>query len=148
MSIVKRAVLLALLCLPLFALADDLKPGYPPVRTRDGILVDLKGRGLYTFDGDPIGKSKCINQCRLLWPPITAEADAKPMGSFTVLDRGDGSRQWAYKGKPLYRWASDKNRGDAGGEGVAGVWHLVHIALPAATAPAPPPASASAPTTH
>lgn len=105
--------------------------GYPPIRQRNGILVDVKGRGLYTYDGDTDpGKSNCDAQCRLLWPPIFADAGAVPKGPFTLVARKDGKQQWAYKGKPLYRWISDKKRGDAGGDGVGGVWHLVRVPKP------------------
>jgi predicted lipoprotein with Yx(FWY)xxD motif len=125
-----RSLLLALSLLPLFASAE-VSPSDPPIRQREGILVDLKGRGLYTYDGDVDPKrSLCNDQCRLLWPPIPASAEAKPKGQFTVVARQDGTRQWAYKGKPLYRWVSDQKRGDAGGDGIMGVWHLVHLPPP------------------
>ncbi|KFN41056.1 COG4315 family predicted lipoprotein [Arenimonas oryziterrae] len=121
--------------------AAEPAPGSPPIRQRAGILVDIKGRGLYTFDGDKTpGRSSCNNQCRLLWPPILAEADAQPKPPFTLVVRDDGTRQWAYRGKPLYRWASDYKRGDAGGDGVSGVWHLVRV-----TAAAPKPATTTTP---
>jgi predicted lipoprotein with Yx(FWY)xxD motif len=107
---------------------------YPPIRQRDGILVDLKGRGLYTYDGDTDPKkSLCDAQCRLLWPPVFADAGAKPRGQFTIVARNDGRQQWAYKGKPLYRWASDRKRGDAGGDNISGVWHLVRVPKPVPT---------------
>jgi predicted lipoprotein with Yx(FWY)xxD motif len=100
---------------------------YPPIRQRGGILVDLKGRGLYNFGGDDVGKSNCSGQCILLWPPIIADAGAQPKGDFTLVVRDDGQRQWAWKGRPLYRWVSDKKRGDAGGDGVNGMWHLARL---------------------
>ena len=110
----------------------------PPIRQRGGILVDLKGRGLYNFKGDKPGKSVCIAQCILLWPPILADANAKPSGDFTLVTRDDGQKQWAFKGKPLYRWVSDKKRGDAGGDGVNGVWQLARV-QPAVPQYAPEP---------
>jgi predicted lipoprotein with Yx(FWY)xxD motif len=102
----------------------------PPFRQRGDILVEIKGRGVYTYDGDKVAnQSDCFAQCRLLWPPVYAEDEAMPKGSFTILVRkDDGKRQWAFKGKPLYRWVSDVKRGDAGGDGVAGVWRLVKVA--------------------
>ena len=127
---VLRLFLLALL-VPMFAAAVDVSPSDPPIRQREGILVDLKGRGLYSYDGDVDPKrSLCINQCRLLWPPIAASAEAKPKGQFTIVARPDGTRQWAYRGKPLYRWVSDQKRGDAAGDGIMGVWHLVKLPPP------------------
>jgi len=101
----------------------------PPFRQRGDILVEIKGRGVYTYDGDKVAnQSDCFAQCRLLWPPIYADDEAKAKGAFTILVRkDDGRRQWAFKGKPLYRWVSDIKRGDAGGDGVAGVWRLIKI---------------------
>src|SRR6185369_12997171 len=78
----------------------------PPIRQRAGMLVDLKGRGLYNYGGDENNKSKCSGQCILLWPPILAAPEGKPKGEFTLVTRDDGQRQWAFKGKPLYRWVS------------------------------------------
>lgn len=100
-----------------------------PIRKLNGLLVDAKGRALYTWDDDTApGRSLCNNQCRLLWPPITAPDDAQPRGAFTLVTRDDGVKQWAFHGKPLYRWTSDTRFGDAGGDGVAGKWHLVRVA--------------------
>ena len=116
------------------ALANPAMPaaGDPPIRKLDGHLVDLKGRGLYIWDGDVKGNtSQCTAQCRLLWPPLFAEAGAIPKGPFTLVKRDDGSYQWALKGRPLYRWTSDKKWGDAGGDGVADMWHLVKVSMPA-----------------
>ena len=135
----RRLSALVLMLTPLFAQAE-MSPGDPPIRQREGILVDLKGRGLYNYDGDwDRTRSLCTDQCRLLWPPIFASAEAKPKGQFTIINRADGQKQWAYKGKPLYRWVSDQKRGDAGGEGIMGVWHLVHL-------PPPIPSMTPAPT--
>ena len=113
-------VLLAAVAAPASAATE------PPIRKLDGVLVDEKGRGLYTYVGDDEpGRSKCNGQCRLLWPPLIADADAQPKGPFTLAARDDGSRQWALRGKPLYRWASDKKFGDHGGHGVSDNWRLV-----------------------
>ncbi|HRL22897.1 MAG TPA: hypothetical protein PLP85_14100, partial [Alcaligenes sp.] len=45
-------------------------------------------------------------------------------GDWTFVQSHDGKRQWAYKGKPLYRFAKDAKPGDTHGDGVGGVWHL------------------------
>jgi predicted lipoprotein with Yx(FWY)xxD motif len=106
-------------------------PGDPPIRKLNGHLVDAKGRGLYFWDGDVKGNtSQCSGQCRLLWPPLFAEDNAVPKGPFNIIKRDDGRYQWALNGRPLYRWKSDVKFGDAGGDGVAGVWHLVMVAPP------------------
>ena len=114
-----------------FASSVALASGDPPIRKLNGHLVDSKGRGLYTWDGDTVGStSQCNAQCRLLWPPLFADAGAVPKGPFDLVKRDDGRYQWALRGRPLYRWASDKKWGDAGGDGVAGTWHLVKVAPP------------------
>jgi predicted lipoprotein with Yx(FWY)xxD motif len=40
--------------------------------------------------------------------------------------RDDGSRQWAYEGKPLYHWSKDKSPGDKTGDNFNGMWHVAH----------------------
>jgi len=89
------------------------------------VLVDAKGMSLYTFAKDAAGKSMCNGQCATNWPPLTAGAGAAAMGSWTVITRDDGSKQWAYKGKPLYAWVKDTKPGDVTGDGfLNGAWSL------------------------
>ncbi len=114
------AMLTALLAFP--ALAVD--PGMPGKTNKGDALVDSKGMTLYTFTKDETGKSACVAQCATNWPPLKASEQAKPMGSWTVVAREDGSKQWAYKGKPLYTWAKDTKAGEAGGDGMGGMWHI------------------------
>jgi predicted lipoprotein with Yx(FWY)xxD motif len=88
-------------------------------------LVDAHGMTLYTFDRDNTpGKSNCNGKCAGNWPPFAATANAADMGNWTVIVRSDGSKQWAYKGKPLYRWMDDQKPGDADGDGRFNVWHI------------------------
>jgi predicted lipoprotein with Yx(FWY)xxD motif len=88
-------------------------------------LVDAKGMTLYSYDRDTAaGKSACNGNCATNWPPLIAAADAKDAGSWTVITRDDGGKQWAYKGKPLYFWKDDKKAGDAEGDGRNNVWHI------------------------
>jgi len=87
-------------------------------------LVNGKGMTLYIFDRDTSGKSNCNGQCATNWPPLTAVADAKASSDWTVVARDDGSKQWAYKGKPLYNWSKDTKPGDVTGDGINNVWHI------------------------
>ena len=82
--------------------------------------MDAKGMTLYTFDKDTAGKSNCNGQCAAAWPPLPVTADAKATGDWTIVIRDDGSKQWAYEGKPLYFWIKDTKPGDATGDGVNG----------------------------
>jgi predicted lipoprotein with Yx(FWY)xxD motif len=98
----------------------------PPAVMDRGMLVDLDGFTLYTFDGDRRPNvSTCFGICETLWPPHVAPAGAKPTGRFTIVFRRDSSRHWAYDGKPLYRWARDKKPGDVTGDKINNVWHLI-----------------------
>jgi predicted lipoprotein with Yx(FWY)xxD motif len=54
---------------------------------------------------------------------LKAGATDQGAGDYAVITREDGSKQWTYKGKPLYYWAKDSKRGDTDGDGVKGVWH-------------------------
>ncbi len=64
---------------------------------------------LYTFDGEPSGKSACDTVCAAVWPIIKAADDAKPMGDWTVVQRADGRKQWAYKSSPVYTYFEDSS---------------------------------------
>lgn len=114
------AMLLAAVAAPAFA-ADPAKVA----GTSEGQwFVDAKGMTLYVFDEDTPNKSNCNGRCAENWPPLMAPADAQASGDWTVVTRDDGSKQWAYKGKPLYTWIEDKKPGDVTGDGVNDVWHL------------------------
>lgn len=87
------------------------------------ILTDANGMTLYTFDKDTAGVSNCYDDCAAKWPPAFAEANAAADGDFSIVDRKDGTKMWAYKGMPLYLWVKDTKPGDTSGDGVGGVWH-------------------------
>ena len=92
----------------------------------DGVLADTFGMTVYTFDKDTAGsgKSACTGPCAKMWPPVPATGDniAAP---YSVITRDDGAKQLAYKGKPLYLYASDTKPGDRKGDKVKDVWHVV-----------------------
>lgn len=90
------------------------------------ILTGPTGMTLYTFakDTEP-GKSACTGACAEPWPPFRPDANAPaPKAPLTIITRDDGSKQYAYKGKPLYHWMRDKKPGDTTGHKVAGVWFV------------------------
>jgi len=95
-----------------------------PTQIQSGALTNSAGMTLYTFDKDVAGsgKSVCNGDCAAKWPPLTAAAYAKASGDYAIVTRDDGSKQWAYKGKPLYLWINDKKPGDMTGDGVNNVW--------------------------
>ena len=95
-----------------------------PAKLLGDVLVDAKDMTLYTFDKDSAGKSACNGQCAINWPPLMAPSDAKAAGDYSVVTRDDGTKQWAYKGRPLNTWLKDKTAGDRTGDGVNNVWHV------------------------
>jgi predicted lipoprotein with Yx(FWY)xxD motif len=93
------------------------------VTEKDGAFVAPDGKALYTFARDSApGKSACNGACATAWPPLMAAADAKAEGDWSVVTRDDGSKQWAYKGKPLYTYAKDSS--GAAATGVSDNWPL------------------------
>jgi predicted lipoprotein with Yx(FWY)xxD motif len=86
---------------------------------------DAQGRTAYITDADTApGKSSCEGDCAAAWPPIAAPAGAKADGDWTIVARSDGTRQWAYRGKPLYRSTKDTGWGQLKGDRADGVWHV------------------------
>src|SRR5258708_1163272 len=90
-------------------------------------LTDFQGMTLYIFDKDTQGKSNCYDACAKAWPAYTSGATAQSMfpTNITVITRTDNSKQFAWKGMPLYYFASDTKTGDLSGDGVGGIWHIV-----------------------
>ena len=114
---------LILICVAGSSWAGDSMPMNP--QTASGMVVtDPSGMTLYTFDKDTPGMSACVGGCATLWIPYTAAADAKAHGDWALITREDGSRQWSYKGKPLYKWTKDMKAGDSTGDGFKGIWHV------------------------
>lgn len=106
----------ALLCLSLFAApvpADDAGQAQYPVDT--ALMRDEAGNWeyrsfpsgsrLFVHTGDAPGKSNCNVGCSSAWPPLYVSdgSSGEQIGRWTVIVRDDGSKQWAYKGQPVYR---------------------------------------------
>ncbi len=98
-------------------------PGMTGDSSLGKVWVDANGMTLYTFDKDAAGVSNCYEQCAVNWPPYMAAADAMAEGEWTIVDRTDGTKMWAYDGHPLYTWIKDTQPGDVTGDGVGTVWH-------------------------
>ena len=89
-----------------------------------GALADASGKPLYIWDHDTMaGMSHCESDCAQMWPPLKASAGAKPTGDWTLVTREDGSKQWAYKTKPLYTYSADRPGQAPAGESIPN-WHL------------------------
>ncbi len=47
-----------------------------------------------------------------------ALAAPRPEGAYSIVERKDGTKQWAKDGMPLYYWVKDTKMGDISGDGV------------------------------
>ena len=120
--IASLAISAASMAVSLSAVAADA-----PAKMDGGVLVAANGMTLYTFDTDKAGsgKSVCNGPCAGLWSPLMAGATDQPTGDYSVVTRDDGTRQLAYKGKPLYFYKADQKAGDRTGDNFKDVWHIV-----------------------
>ena len=121
------ALALAVLAANTAALAAPQSPANVQIFETDmGFhFVNKDGHTLYVYDGDekPL-KSTCVAACAKNWPPLLAEPGKTASGSYSVITRDDGTRQYAYKGMPLYRFAKDAKPGDRTGDNLNNVWHV------------------------
>ena len=110
---------------PLYADADGKTLYTWPMRS-DGIDTVGEEAGKPTCGDDVVQTTITLNDiyhaglllpqprsCVQEWPPVLAPADAKPVGSWTIVARPDGRKQWAYEGYALYTSILDKQKGDA-----------------------------------
>lgn len=83
-------------------------------------LTDFGGLTLYTFDGEAKRDNLACSSsgCATPWAPVLAPSLAADVGDFSIMARSDGTRQWAFRKKPLYRYKADKLPGDIRGAGV------------------------------
>lgn len=93
-------------------------------------LQTSAGKTLYVFDGDHVdmgqqGRSSCNKQCAQEWPPFSAKQGAKASGYWSIITRRDGSKQWAYKERPLYTFSKAAPPDPTAGNGYEGnTWHV------------------------
>ena len=103
--------------------------------TRAGaVLASSRGLTLYYYTEDKpgSGRSACTGSCASAWPPLVAPvrapAGVRLPGPLGLITRPGGVRQVTINGYPLYTYAGDKAQGQATGNGIAGVWHVIKIA--------------------
>lgn len=90
-------------------------------------LTDFAGMTLYTYEKDQSGVSNCKGDCTAVWLPYTSGATAQsqfPANITVIIRTDDRSKQFAWKGMPLYYFASDKSAGQITGDGVNG-FHII-----------------------
>ena len=97
-------------------------------------LSTVDGMTLYYYTPDTVGTattppvSSCTGGCLQAWPAFLAGGAVLPTkvaAALTSFDRGGGVMQSAWKGHPLYLFASDKKPGDVKGDKSGNVWFVV-----------------------
>jgi predicted lipoprotein with Yx(FWY)xxD motif len=111
----------------------DVPPGFAVSSTRVGRLLQTDTHfSIYLSDRDGLDKSNCDQVCARTWIPMFAPASASPHGDWSIFERSPGVLQWAFRHKPLYRYALDTEEDSYRGSDEPG-WHNVFTQL------APPP---------
>lgn len=77
--------------------------------------ADKRGLTLYTWNKDPAGKSTCVGICAESFRPFLAASNSQVLGDWSLLDRSDGTKQWALKGRALYTYVKDVDPGSVRG---------------------------------
>ncbi len=107
--------------------APDLPPGFTVVSTLAGRqLLSDRGFTIYASDADRRGRSACEGDCLQRWAPVVAPASGRARGDWRILERADGTRQWVFRGRPLYRHLLDTRVRSREGTDAAG-WHIVYV---------------------
>jgi len=94
------------------------------------VLANAKGRTLYWYSKDVRGKkSNCTGGCLTAWPAVTGTpvpaSGTKFAGTLGSITRPGGVVQATYNGYPLYTYSGDTAPGQATGNGLGGVWHVI-----------------------
>lgn len=119
------------------------------------VLTTNSGLTLYRFTDDPTGTATCTGACAKVWPPVLAAKGAhiagpKGVKGFSLIKVGPHF-QLAFHRVALYRFAGDKRKGQAKGQGVENAWYAVLKSGVPATASAPAavttPSTPTSPTT-
>jgi predicted lipoprotein with Yx(FWY)xxD motif len=61
------------------------------------------------------GTIGCRARCIQTWRPVLASRDAQPSGFWEIIQRPEGTRQWMFKGTPVYTYIGDRKPGDIDG---------------------------------
>jgi predicted lipoprotein with Yx(FWY)xxD motif len=122
----------------------------------EGIVVNAKGRAVYTLSGDTTRHPKCTKAsgCLSFWPPVTvssAKSVSKAAGVNGKLGtfKRNGITQVTLAGHPLYTYVNDHKRAAATGEGVnafGGIWHVVKDSRAGQSSGSPQTTTSTSPT--
>ena len=87
------------------------------------VLVDSRGRSLYSLRKDSGGRSSCVAACAAAWPHVRAQSTSLAgaglsAAKLTTTARFDGGPQVLYNGHPLSRFTGTPKAGDINGQRV------------------------------
>jgi predicted lipoprotein with Yx(FWY)xxD motif len=130
------------------ATADDGHPAdISSGKTNSGLAyTDSRGMTVYAMNmrfasflaqgGNPL--KYCTDECSKSWVAVKAAADAKPAGSWKVVE-GAAGPQWSYKGDPVFTYVGDSAPGSAAGAEREDLFRLITYIppMPKVTVPAP-----------
>ena len=106
-------------------------------------LTDEQGNSLYYFANDEADVSNCVDGCLDNWPAFLVDDVVAPsllnQDDFATITRDDSEEQVTYRGRPLYFFAGDSQRGDTNGQGVGDVWSVADMSAEALVAAPPAP---------
>ena len=102
---------------------------------KENLVVTSRGFAVYDLTGDSARHPECTkaNSCFLFWPPATVSSSRHLTAGSGVhgrlgVWRRNGFLQLTLNGHPLYRFATDKHKNTATGEGIqtfGGTWHVI-----------------------
>jgi predicted lipoprotein with Yx(FWY)xxD motif len=114
-------------------------------------LVDSQGKTLYFFANDVEG-ANASTYTGAAWPAFDVQTptvgDGLTATDFSRFDRGGGTFQTTWKGRPLYYYAADTTTAPTSGEGIGGRWFVARaydVFFGASSAVTPQGGSADAP---
>jgi predicted lipoprotein with Yx(FWY)xxD motif len=103
------------------------------------ILVATNGFTLYRLTHDTPNHSTCTGSCASIWPPLLLpKGDKKAAGASGIsgvsqIKLPNGRWQVTYHKMPLYRFSGDQSKGSTAGQGIGGIWFVVHPSSSAST---------------
>jgi predicted lipoprotein with Yx(FWY)xxD motif len=120
------------------------------------VVVNAQGLTLYALSPETASHLLCkSSECLSFWPPVTVpsrktklKAGQGVQGRLGVLRRSNGVLQVTLRGLPLYRFARDRGKGEANGQGIksfGGTWGAVSASAGSASPPPPPMSPPSPP---
>jgi predicted lipoprotein with Yx(FWY)xxD motif len=88
------------------------------------VLLTESGMPLYTYQKDSVGKSNCLDECAIVWPPLIVKFESDVSGVYGVIQRDQDTLQVTLNGMPLYTYTPDLPY-KVTGEGKNGEWSVV-----------------------